>query len=200
MFNVAIAILAAGKSQRMGRPKQLMLWGGDSLIERALATALDAECGPVAVVLGAHQDAIEKLLVGRQCTILANPNFEQGMAASIRVATAHFFEQNDVDAILLMNCDQPKLSALHLRELCDRHARQFQSIVVTKFSGTYGSPALFDRKYFPELLELSGDRGAKLILQKHQEKIIQVPFEDAAFDLDRPADARLSRRSCRSRW
>lgn len=158
-MRVAAIILAAGFSRRLGRPKQELVFEGETLLERAMRLAAEV--------------ADEVIVIDRR----ANPDAEEGMASSIRagVARAH-----DDARMLFMLCDQPRITAEHLRNLIGARA----DIVASGYAGIAGVPAIFTPRFRPDLLALRGDRGARSIIERHRGEVEVIPFEDAAFDVD----------------
>jgi molybdenum cofactor cytidylyltransferase len=186
---IPVMVLAAGSSSRLGTPKQLLPFRGKPLLAHAVAVAIG--CGPVFVVLGSRVD--ELLLVAEAAggRAAVNPDWEQGMGSSVRTGLAAVEAAlPGAAAVLLTVCDQPHVSA----ELFGEMVRAFRSgreLVACEYSGTVGVPALFARRYFPELRELAPDAGAKRLLARHAQDVFAVPFPAGVFDIDTPADARL---------
>jgi len=158
--NVVAIVLAAGASRRLGRPKQDVIYEGETLLARA--TRLGREV------------ADEVIVIDRA----ANPNADEGMASSIRAGV----ERAGSARLLFLLCDQPRITADHLRALIALDA----PIVATGYAGIAGVPAIFAPRFIPELLALRGDRGARSIIERHWEEVRVVMFEDAAFDIDEP--------------
>jgi molybdenum cofactor cytidylyltransferase len=157
MSRVVAIILAAGFSRRLGRPKQSVVFEGETLLDRATRLA--------------HEVADEVIVVTRE----NNPLAEEGMASSIR----HGIAAAGAGArMLIMLCDQPLLTAAHLRALLAVDA----PIVASGYAGIAGVPAVFAPSLAPELLALRGDVGARSIIERHGAHV--VPFEDAAIDID----------------
>lgn len=192
---VAAIVLAAGGSRRIGAPKQLLRIDGESLVRRAARTALASCCNAVFVVVGAHSDAILADLEGLAFTRVDNPSWREGIASSIRAAIAVVARNDSVDAALLMLADQPSVTSALLDRLVSELNLRHGELVACAYGETVGAPALFARRYFPELQRLRGDRGAKSVLLGHADAVVRVPFPAAAVDVDTLADYhRLTRR------
>lgn len=170
-MRVVAIVLAAGSSTRLGRPKQAVVIDGETLVQRAERVARSV--------------ADEVIVV----TEHLNPDAAEGIASSIRTGVRL---AGDDARILITLCDQPLITAEHLRALLDIDA----PIVATGYAGTAGVPAVFAPSLVPELLALRGDRGARAVIDAHGDIARVVPFEDAAVDIDRENDVRelLSRR------
>jgi len=186
----AAVVLAAGGSTRMGRPKPLLHYRGRSLLHRAVAAATNGGCAPVIVVLGAAAETLRPELAGLSVEVTINERWKDGLAGSIRTGIEALQSRRpDVDAVLLMPCDLPHLSARLVRELLGAAADQGPCpIVACEYAGTIGVPALFHRRWFDELCRLRGDRGAKSLLLAHPEALVRVPWTEGALDVDRPSD------------
>ncbi len=187
---VAAIILAAGASRRLGQPKQLVPVDGEPLLARALRLAKEAGAEPVIAVLGAHAELIRPAISFDGAVLVVNDRWQQGMATSIH-AGLHALATHapESDAALILACDQPRLTADHLRSLLAVHAAKAEpSIVASAYAGTTGTPAIFPRQVFPRLLALRGDKGARALLADPPCPLIAVPFEGGEIDIDLPSD------------
>jgi molybdenum cofactor cytidylyltransferase len=187
MSKTAIVILAAGGSTRLGRPKQLLEFKGRTLIERAVETALAANCEFVTVVLGNNFAEIEARIERFPVRLCRNRSWKSGMASSIR-AGIEDLENENINAVVIMLCDQPLIESRHLRLLVEKFERTGKPLVASVYRDICGVPALFAREMFPELLNLEGDRGARRIIERHIGSVEKVPVPEAKFDIDTPAD------------
>jgi molybdenum cofactor cytidylyltransferase len=179
----ALVILAAGASNRLGQPKQNLLFKNQTLLQRAVETGLASACRPVIVVLGANADVIEPInLVDAK--VLYNYEWNEGMASSIRVAVNEIIKDTTVTNIIIMLCDQPFVTAALINTMLQKQMETGKPIIACSYNNTMGVPALFNRPLFAELLLLKGHDGAKKILQTHQYDVITVPFEPGSIDID----------------
>jgi molybdenum cofactor cytidylyltransferase len=191
---VAIILLAAGGSQRMGRPKQLLPFAGQSLLRRAAETALAARGRPVVVVLGASAAESARELAGLDVHLSENPNWAAGMGSSIKAGLRRACELDPaVEAVLLMLCDHPLITPADLVRLLETRAHTSAPIVATVYPGSPGVPAVFSRATFPDLLDLDEAAGAKSLLLAAADRVVTVSIPAALTDVDTPDDfARLS--------
>jgi CTP:molybdopterin cytidylyltransferase MocA len=186
-------VLAAGGSSRLGRPKQLLRHDGATLLERTVATALAAHLRRIVVVLGAHADAV-RASVRMPAECVENVNWQAGVASSIRVGLAAL---DSPDAVLLLVCDQPRVSSAHLQALV--RAAEAGKIAASSYAGVIGVPAVFPKRWFGDLESLTGDRGARMLIREHADDTIVLPCPEAAFDIDTEADALVLKATpCRS--
>ena len=189
-MSVPAIILAAGASRRLGQPKQLVEFDGETLLDRSLRLARESGAAPVLVVLGANSEKIyASVKFGASIPVL-NEHWEQGIATSIHAGIREADARaGNSEALLLMTCDQPRLTAEHLAALSRTfRAQTDESIIASEYAGTLGIPAIFPRKVFGALRSLHGDQGARGLLVNAPCPVIPVPFEGGEIDIDRPAD------------
>ncbi len=150
-MTVPALILAAGASRRLGQPKQLIKYCGETLLERALRVAKEAGATPVVVLLGAHFKRIRAMIPFNDAIPVLNDKWEKGLSSSIHAGLHELdIRAPDAPGALLMSCDQPRLTAIHLHALLTSFAAQpTPSIVASSYSGAQGVPAVFPGRSFP---------------------------------------------------
>ena len=190
---IGALVLAAGASRRMGRPKQLLLYRGRSLLRHAAQTAAASRCRPVAVVVGASAESLtgelSELLLQRALQVVENTGWMEGVGSSIAVGVrALIAAEEDVEALVIMLCDQPLISAQFIDKLAETYERTGKPIVASEYKWTIGVYALFDRALFTELMALGGDCGEKGVIAKHKDDVEPVPFPEGAIDIDTPQE------------
>jgi molybdenum cofactor cytidylyltransferase len=191
---IGIIILAAGSSSRMGQPKQLLLYEGETLLRRAVRAALETRYRPVIVVLGSQAEALQKELAATEARIVFNQEWAEGMSSSIRcgLRALEADASGPTEAAILMLCDQPFVKSNTIRRLVEIYLAQRPLLVAseyeTKAGKTCGVPALFSRSLFAELMELRGTAGAKHIIERHEAAVSIIAVPEAAFDVDTPDD------------
>ena len=158
---VPAIVLAAGASQRLGQPKQLLVYHGEFLIERAIRLANEAGASPV-----------------------------EGIASSIHAGLRTLDAvAGGASGVLILSCDQPRLTAGHLRGLIETFTAQAEpAIVASAYAGVHGVPAIFPRSMFADLLALRGDKGARSVLVHPPCPLIALPFIGGEVDIDQPGD------------
>jgi molybdenum cofactor cytidylyltransferase len=186
MRNVGAVILAAGASTRLGQPKQLLTFRGETLIYRAVRAATEAGCDPVLVVVGETGDAIRRELQSTSATFMENPHWQRGPGTSIRCGLEHL--PDSVDAVVVLACDQPFLDASIVRKLIDAHEVTGKPIVASSYADTLGIPALFHRAKFEQLVGLPDAMGAKSLITRQPDHVASIAFEGGAIDIDTPED------------
>lgn len=188
-MKVAAVVLAAGNSSRFGQPKQLAIFQGEPFVRRIVTVAKDSGCAPIVVVVGADAAQIITTLAGSTVSIIENSNWSQGLGSSIAVGVKHAVKTvPDLDAVILLTCDQPFVKSAALRQLIRLHLENGKPIVASSYAETLGVPALFDRSCFAELLQLNGDSGAKRIILARRHDVVPFNFALAGIDIDTPAD------------
>ncbi|PTX91503.1 nucleotidyltransferase family protein [Opitutus sp. ER46] len=186
---VGAIILAAGASTRMGSPKQLLPIEGKPLLVRTVESALGAPVWPVIVVLGAHAEQIRPALAHLPVLTVENPAWPEGMASSIRAGiTALQQFSRMMDAVVIALCDQPAFSSTTVVQLITAHRTTGRTIVAARYANRRGAPALFLREHFPALAALTGEEGARPLLQGDTFPVATVDLPELAVDLDSPAD------------
>ena len=193
LAGVGAVILAAGASTRMGVPKQLLQFGGETMLRRAASFAIEAGCRPVVVVTGANAAASRKALRALDVREAENQQWESGISSSVRVGIEAVVTASPrTAAVVLMLCDQPFVTREIIARLVAAHLETGRSIVASRYGGSYGVPALFGKDHFAELKTLKGAAGAKQVIQKHLPKVHLLPFPEGEIDIDTPDDlARL---------
>ena len=265
---VAAVILAAGSSSRLGTPKQLLRYRGETLVHRAVRLAIAAGLDPVHVVLGYNAPAVGEALaeLRGQVTTVVNADWQAGMGSSLARGIASLpagtgpvsaprregspaggpalgtdagkapsadraAEAGAVDggrapgaaspepgtgaaprcapgvraqsypargaatgsapgAALVLVTDQPRLSRALLAEIAAAFRTGGAPLVASRYaSGALGVPALFARRYFPELRRLTGDRGARALFTRHRDDLVTIAFPEGDLDIDTPAAA-----------
>ncbi|MET0648812.1 MAG: nucleotidyltransferase family protein [Pyrinomonadaceae bacterium] len=184
---VAAVILAAGSSSRMGSPKQTLRYRDESLLRRAALAAMGAGLRPVIVVTGAHAELSRRELEGLDVREVFNPYWETGMASSVR-AGVEALAGAEADAVVLMLCDQPHVTAEVVAGLVAAHRATLRSVVASTYGGGFGVPALFGRTLFAELAQLEGAAGAKQVIKRHSSESHFLPFPGGEVDVDTPDD------------
>jgi molybdenum cofactor cytidylyltransferase len=189
----AAVILAAGASLRLGQAKQLFAIAGEPLLRRVVRIADEVGCQPIIVVLGFEAHRMASAFDGFRVIAAVNENWRAGMGSSMRagVETALQISPPPED-ILLLVCDQVRLSADILRQLLHLHALAKYPITAARYSGLLGVPAIFSSIFFSDLQNVSGDRGAREILERNAARVGAVDFFEGEFDLDTPDDLERS--------
>jgi molybdenum cofactor cytidylyltransferase len=177
----AAIVLAAGASTRLGEPKQLVMLGAETLLERAVRTARAAGCEPVVVVLGAAAERILERCDLGSAVVVMNPEWEEGMASSIRAGLRAI---GGADGVVLMTCDQPAVTAEHLLALSATG-----EVTASAYAGRRGVPAYFPAACFAALIELSGKAGARELLRS----AATVELADGELDVDTAADLKAAK-------
>ncbi len=185
---IPIIVLAAGEARRMGQPKQVMQFQGESLVQRAVQTAQSVS-EKVVVVTGAHHTLVEKDVAHLDVMTAHNSDWLTGMGSSIKVGVQKALSFSLIpDAVIIMLCDQPFVSQSLLQQLVAVHQETDRKIVASAYRNTVGVPALFSQSLFPELLALDGQVGAKHIIPRFASQVVSVDFPEGIYDLDTPED------------
>jgi molybdenum cofactor cytidylyltransferase len=188
-FHFSVVILAAGLSSRMGRPKQLLPYKGITLLQQAIGCASASDCSCHLVVLGANAALVSKEIDQAKTHITLNPAWEEGMASSIRNGMQNLLTlAPGTEGVVLMVCDQPYVTPSLLNSLVTTHLQTGKPVVTSGYGNVTGPPVFFHHSLFPELLRLTGDSGAKKIVQLYKKEVALVPFPEGRFDIDTEID------------
>lgn len=186
--STALIILAAGESKRLGQPKQQLVFRGKSLLQRAIDAGLHSDCTPVLVILGAHLPDLLPEIHRDQVEFIINDRWKKGMASSIQVGIKKLMATALPDQIILMLCDQPYADEQLLNQLIEAQQKTGKPIVASAYKNTLGAPVLLDQKFFPHLLHLNGQEGAKKLLFQYADEVTEIPFPLGHIDIDTPSD------------
>ena len=188
-LQVPLILLAAGESRRMGTPKQLLSYKGDSLIRHTATMAAASECNPTVVVIGANSDRISLELENLPVRVTYNTQWQQGMSASIAKGIDTLLKMNiNFDAFVVALADQPLITATIYNRLVERYRSNRPQAIASNYSDTIGVPALFDRTLIPKLLKMKQQGGAKQLLHKYSDRAFNLDLPEAAIDIDTPTD------------
>jgi molybdenum cofactor cytidylyltransferase len=179
---VGAIILSAGKSKRMGSPKALLQYRGQSFLATILAAVASARMAPAIVVAGHHYDAISRAFPNNQ--IVFNPSYEYGMSTSVQAGIRALPAGLDGTAVFLV--DHPMIDRQTIDALVDRLAPG--RIVVPVHNGRRGHPVIFAAEIFDEILDLSSEQGLNSVVKRLPERVVEVFVENAGVlrDIDTP--------------
>jgi len=186
--SVAALVLAAGRSSRMGGPNKLLAEiGGRPLLRIVVEAALASPARPVIVVTGHQRERVEAALAGLPIDFVHNPNFADGLGSSLRTGIAALPAQ--ADAVIVCLGDMPQVEAAMIDRLIgaldpDKGAL----IAVPTIEGQRGNPVVWSRRFFPDLMTVEGDIGARHLIGRYSEAVVEVPLAGTAAltDIDTP--------------
>ena len=171
----------------------MLTYGGRTLLRNAAETAAASVCRPILVVLGAYANQFQSELDDLPVRSVINERWTEGMGSSIQVGVGALksYDRGDhIEALVLMLCDQPCVTAAVINTLITVYRSTGKGIIASEYGGTLGVPALFGRKYFAGLATMSGAAGAKHLIAAHTSDVRRVPFPQGAADVDTPEDYR----------
>jgi molybdenum cofactor cytidylyltransferase len=181
-------LLAAGRSQRMGKLKQLMPLGKSTIVEQAIDNLLSSAVSEVIVVLGYKAKEIAKTIATKPVKIMFNPSYQQGMSTSIIAGL--ILVNPKAQAVMLALGDQPFVSSQTINRLIEEFHNHDKGIAIPTYKGRRGHPLIFTIKYKAELLELKGDIGGREIIKHHPDDILEIAVdsESVITDIDTRED------------
>lgn len=179
-------VLAAGQANRFGSTKQLAIFDDKPLVTHAIRTA-ERVCGAQSLlVTGNDWENVAAACAPLTGFMIYNPRYRDGMATSLSQGIRSI--SGLADGVLLMLADQPLISDEHLQDLTKAWHASPELICASRYANTQGPPVIFPARFFAELLQLQGDRGAKAVIEANTDQVISIPFENAALDIDTPDD------------
>jgi len=183
-------VLGAGESRRMGTQKLLLPFGGTTVIEAVVRTALDSEADAAVVVLGAGWEKIQDLLKSYPLVFAVNKDFRLGMLSSVQAGFRAL--PKDAEAAIIMLGDQPAIPVGVLDALIRAYRERRRGIAVPVHEGRRGHPVLVTIEYRDEVLGLDPAVGLRQLLRDHAEDVLEVAVPTPAVlkDIDRPGDYR----------
>lgn len=184
---VAAVVLAAGASTRLGQPKQLAPIGGRPALAYTLDALRASSVGRIVLVLGHDADAIAAALDLTEITVVRNDAYAEGQSTSVLAGVKSLGD--DVDAALMVVGDQPLLAPTVVDAIVRAYEQTGGPFIVPVYGGEWGNPVLLARATWPLLDNLKGDTGARPILRKHMDMVLEVPVPGSLLDdIDTPDD------------
>lgn len=187
-MRVSGVILAAGSSTRLGRPKQLLKLDGEPVARIVVRNAIESQLDEVILVTGARSREVAAAVGELGQRNVHNPDYERGQSTSVRAGLAAV--SPDADAVLFLLGDQPEIGSDVIDAVIAAFRRTGAPIVQPVYGSTPGNPVLFARALFPELVEVTGDMGARSIVKRRSDDVcrIQVSAGPPPGDIDTEAD------------
>jgi len=181
---ISAIVLAAGESNRMGKPKQMMPLGESTILEQTIDNILSSIVDETIVVLGHKAEEVRKAIANRPVRIAVNPDYRQGMSTSI-IAGLNLINRR-AQAVLIALGDQPFVDSQTINILIEGFVSGDKGIAVPVYQGKRGHPVIFDIRYKDELLELKGDIGGREIIARYPEDVLEVAVncEGVCIDID----------------
>lgn len=174
MTVVAALVLAAGGSSRLGRTKQLEPWGNTTLLGQVVEQAKSYPVDEVWVVLGADWERILESVDLSDCGVVENPEWQEGIASSLRVGLDALLQLSRAEAALIVIGDQPGIDPRLVDEVVAAFEQSSAPVVIPKYRYAWGNPVLVARSLWPRLMSLEGDEGAKRLFKAHPEWVEEV--------------------------
>ena len=189
-MTVSALVLAGGMSTRMGPTNKLLVdLDGEPMVRQVVKVAVDSHVDLVTVVTGYQADEVTARVNDLACKIVHNPAYAEGLASTLGAGLASL--PQTVEATVVVLGDMPKVSSQHINRLVETYVSATTTdIVVPTYKGRFGNPVLFARRYFAQLMALTGDIGGRRLLRQYRERVCEIPMDDDAvlLDVDRPCE------------
>ena len=188
---ISAILLAAGESRRMGSPKALLHYQGQTFVERICAAFLTAGVDELIVVLGARAEEIGRALPAHPALrSVVNSRYSQGQLSSLMVGIGALSPESEAAIVNLV--DHPLVSSETITAVLDSFRAAPVPIVIASYQGKRGHPVLFSSQVYGEILAAPLDQGAKVVVRKDPARVREVPLDDPGIlvDIDTPEDYR----------
>ncbi len=191
---ISAIVLAAGASTRMPDSNKLLLpLAGEPIVRTTCKNILESKVAELVVVLGVDANLVRRALHGLDVRCVFNPAFADGMSTSV-AAGLQGVSAAAAGAIIFL-ADQPNLRTETIDRFCAKFEADSRTVVAARCGTVVGNPALFPRKYFHEISQLTGDSGPRRLLQKYSGAVCEIVVPEAeGRDIDTPADLQAMRR------
>ena len=184
--DIHAVLLAAGRSERMGRNNKLLLNAdGIPLVRKSAINILNSNVASMTVVTGFDENKIVSALSGLNVNFVKNINFREGLSSSLKAGLANITPTPS--AVIICLADMPKIQPEHINQLIENFdPLKGWEICIPTNNGKRGNPVLIGSRFFPYIFETSGDFGAKQVMKQHSDKIVEVEIgtSDIHFDID----------------
>ena len=184
--DIHAVLLAAGRSERMGRNNKLLLnVDGIPLVRKSAINILKSNVTSMTVVTGFDENKIINALSGLNVNFVKNINFQEGLSSSLKAGLANITPTPS--AVIICLADMPKIQPEHINQLIENFdPLKGWEICIPTNNGKRGNPVLIGSRFFPYIFETSGDFGAKQVMKQHSDKIVEVEIgtSDIHFDID----------------
>ena len=184
--DIHAVLLAAGRSERMGRKNKLLLnVDGIPLVRKSAISIINSNVTSMTVVTGFDENKIVNALSGLNVNFVKNINFREGLSSSLKAGLANITPTPS--AVIICLADMPKIQPEHINQLIENFdPLKGWEICIPTNNGKRGNPVLIGSRFFPYIFETSGDFGAKQVIKQHSDKIVEVEIgtSDIHFDID----------------
>ena len=184
--DIHAVLLAAGRSERMGRNNKLLLnVDGIPLVRKSAINILNSNVTSMTVVTGFDENKIVNALSGLNVNFVKNINFREGLSSSLKAGLANITPTPS--AVIICLADMPKIQPEYINQLIENfNPLKGWEICIPTNNGKRGNPVLIGSRFFPYIFETSGDFGAKQVMKQHSDKIVEVEIgtSDIHFDID----------------
>ncbi len=187
LTGIAAIVLAAGRSSRMGTQNKLVQdFGGKPMVRQVAESALESGASPVVVVCGHDEAAIRDALAGLAVHVVSNPDYADGLSTSLKAGIAAL--PDETDGVVVLLGDMPLVRSTLIRRLVAAFEAEPGGLAAVPIhDGDWGNPVVIARALFAETAGLSGDAGARKLLEQRKDSVIEVPADDTVtLDADTP--------------
>ena len=192
LADLSVILLAAGKSKRLGTPKQLLPFRESTVLEETIKNLTASSLDELIVVSGYQAEEIAGKIKDKQIKVAVNPDFQTGIGSSIRCGLTKVSEK--ADSVMIVLGDQPLIDKDIINPLVREFTMTERGILVPYYRGVKGHPVIFDRKYLNELFGLPSNIGGRKVIKEHPDDVlnVEVDSENVIVDIDTLDDYKIS--------
>ncbi|MBT3938731.1 MAG: nucleotidyltransferase family protein, partial [Pelagibacterales bacterium] len=192
-YKITNIILAAGQSKRMLKDNKLLIKiNKQTMLERMIFTSLNSNANNTVLVLGYQSDIIQEIIQNNNITTVINTDYKKGLSSSLQCGISAL--PDDCDAAIIILADMPNIDNQVINRMINSfNPSKNNSIIIPTFNGKKGNPILLARKFFPDILRVKGDKGAKDIIINNKKSILEIPQKNSSVlnDIDTKEDLSL---------
>ena len=188
-MNWGVMILAAGEASRMGKAKMLLPYKDKTILGKIVEEVSVLKPNLVLIVTGHYHQEISSIIQSHKVVLVHNKDYQAGMSSSIQSGLTAMQQQcPDLQFLFILVADQPFLNEALLRKMIQLQTETQKGLVAARYQGIVGTPLLLSAKYFEELNQLKGDKGARTILHQYPDDLETIDFDLGWLDIDTAAD------------
>jgi molybdenum cofactor cytidylyltransferase len=187
--NIGAVILAAGQSQRMGKPKMVLPWGSTTVIGRVITVLLESGLATILTVSGGAKEQVEAAIAEFPVRTAHNPGYAvSDMLESLKIGIRSL--EAEISAVLVVLGDQPQIECRTVETIIERYLSQHSSLVVPSYKMRRGHPWLIDSILWPDIMKMTAGQNMREFLNAYRDQIdyVDVPTPSILKDLDTPED------------
>lgn len=183
-MKICVVILAAGESKRLGQAKQFLKFKGTSFIRNIVDQCRQLDVYDTLMITGSLHSQLQEEFKDDELRLYYNKDYKEGMHSSLIKGIELVSIRNEIDACLIVLCDQPLVDVSHYQVMIQEAKKRDQQIIATSYADNFGAPAIFKKSLFKTFGKIKKGSGAKLIIEENRDIAHFIKCEAAGFDVD----------------